>query len=222
MPAIAFRNHLLAIGALALAFIAVTGAVAGGLFHALDREVAAALAALWVPSLLILFQAIALLGGLELTGLLAVGIFSYLWRDGYRLGAFAAAAIPLATVLEVLYKRLLEEPGPPRSQTHPDGPSLTSLLDQGSTFASSFPSGHMTRTVVTWGLLAFIVYRLAARQSLRRFAILAAAAIISLMAFDRIYLEVHWESDVIGGLLLGGTILAVAITWLDWSAQHAA
>ncbi len=222
MPAIALRNHLLAIGALALAFIAVTGAVAGGLFHTLDRDVAGALAALWVPSLLLLFQAIALLGGLELTGLLALGMFMYLWRDGYRLGAFAAAALPVATVLEVLYKRLLDEPGPPRSLTHPDGPSLTLLLDRGSTFTSSFPSGHMTRTVVAWGLLAFIVYRLAARRALRRFAIVAAAAIIALMAFDRIYLEVHWESDVIGGLLLGGTLLAAAITWLDWSARHAA
>ena len=35
------------------------------------------------------------------------------------------------------------------------------------------------------------------------------------MAFDRLYLDVHWESDVIGGLLLGAIALVAATVWLD-------
>jgi membrane-associated phospholipid phosphatase len=42
-------------------------------------------------------------------------------------------------------------------------------------------------------------------------------ALVLLEAFDRLYLEVHWESDVIGGLLLGATFLAASISWLEWS-----
>jgi undecaprenyl-diphosphatase len=42
-----------------------------------------------------------------------------------------------------------------------------------------------------------------------------AIAVIVLMAFDRLYLDVHWESDVIGGLLLGGIALLAATVWLD-------
>ena len=33
--------------------------------------------------------------------------------------------------------------------------------------------------------------------------------------FDRLYLDVHWESDVIGGLLLGAIALLSATVWLD-------
>jgi membrane-associated phospholipid phosphatase len=43
-----------------------------------------------------------------------------------------------------------------------------------------------------------------------------------LEAFDRLYLEVHWESDVIGGLLLGATFLAAAISWIEWSEARPA
>jgi membrane-associated phospholipid phosphatase len=39
--------------------------------------------------------------------------------------------------------------------------------------------------------------------------------IVIAVAFDRLYLDVHWESDVIGGLLLGGIALVAATVWLD-------
>jgi undecaprenyl-diphosphatase len=38
---------------------------------------------------------------------------------------------------------------------------------------------------------------------------------IAAMSFDRLYLAVHWESDVVGGLLMGGLALAAAVAWLD-------
>ena len=36
-----------------------------------------------------------------------------------------------------------------------------------------------------------------------------------LVSFDRLYLDVHWESDVIGGLLLGAIALLAGTVWLD-------
>jgi len=73
----------------------------------------------------------------------------------------------------------------------------------------------MVRTVVAYGLLAFVVRRLAPSQTARSLAIPVAIAVIVLMVIDRLYLDVHWESDVIGGLLLGGVALVAATVWLD-------
>jgi undecaprenyl-diphosphatase len=72
----------------------------------------------------------------------------------------------------------------------------------------------MTRTVLVYGLLAFIVHRLTRGRS-RRAAVPLAVAVVALMAVDRLYLEVHWLSDVVGGALLGGICLLGAIIWLD-------
>jgi undecaprenyl-diphosphatase len=203
-----------AIVALSVAFVVMTIAITAGLFTTPDHQVAEAMHAAWQDSLHVLFQLIAELGGLELTSILMLALFIYLWRGGFGADAVVVAAFAGAVVLEVLYKSLFFHPGPPRSLAHPDGPSLTDLLP-GSGQGNSFPSGHMVRTVVAYGLLAFVIRRLAPSRTVRMLAIPVAIVIIVVMAFDRIYLDVHWESDVIGGLLLGGVALVAATVWLD-------
>jgi len=215
MPAV--RRYALVSGVIAVAYVAFSLVVAAGLLHRFDLEVASSFNTLYVPALLPLFRLLALFGGIELTGLLGLGLFVYLWRQGYRLGAFAAAAVPLSSVVELIYKHTINHPAPPQSLAHPDGPSITTLLERVSGTEWSFPSGHMTRSLVIYGLLAFVVVRLADRPLLRRLALPLALAVVLLEAFDRLYLEVHWESDVIGGLLLGATFLAASISWLEWS-----
>jgi membrane-associated phospholipid phosphatase len=212
LPAITQR--LVAIVVLSVAFVAMTVAITAGMFNSLDHEVAQAMRDSWQEPLHPLFQLIAELGGLELTTILMVALFIYLWRGGYGADALVVGAFFGAVALEVLYKELLFHPGPPRSISHSDGPSVTDVLD-GAGLHNSFPSGHMVRTVVVYGLLAFVIRRLARSRVVRALAVPVGIAIIVLMAFDRIYLDVHWESDVIGGLLLGGIALVSATVWLD-------
>jgi undecaprenyl-diphosphatase len=215
MPAV--RRFAVTAGFLAIAYVAFSLVVAAGLLHRFDLEVASSFNTLYVPALLPLFRFIALFGGIEVTGLLGLALFIYLWRQGYRLGAFAAAALPLASVVELIYKHTINHPAPPLGLSHPDGPSITLVLERVTGTEWSFPSGHMTRSLVIYGLLAFVVVRLADRPLLRRLAFPLALLLVLLEAFDRLYLEVHWESDVIGGLLLGATFLAASISWLEWS-----
>jgi undecaprenyl-diphosphatase len=183
------------------------------LFISLDQQVAQAMRDLWQEPLHPLFQAIAELGGMELTTVLMIALAFYLWRGGYGADALVVVAFFGAVALEVVYKKLFYHPGPPRSLSHGDGPSLIDA--EGLGLGNSFPSGHMVRTVIAYGLIAFVVRRLARSRTARLLAIPVAIAIIVLMVFDRIYLDVHWESDVIGGLLLGGIALVSATVWLD-------
>jgi undecaprenyl-diphosphatase len=206
--------RLLATVALSVAFVAMTIAITAGMFTALDHQVAEEMHSLWQESLHPLFQVIAELGGLELTSVLMLGLFIYLWRGGFGADVFVVIAFAGAVGLEILYKSLLFHPGPPLSLSHSDGPSVSGLLE-GRVVGNSFPSGHMVRAVIVYGLLAFVIRSLTPSRLVRVLVAPVAIAVIVLVAFDRLYLDVHWESDVIGGLLLGGIALLAATVWLD-------
>ncbi len=78
---------------------------------------------------------------------------------------------------------------------------------QGASFYA-FPSGHTTMAVVIYGFLALILSR--GRTPLVRAALYLGAFFISaLIAVSRLYLGVHWLSDVLGGFLLGSAWIAL-------------
>lgn len=213
------RRSLLTCAVLALGFVIESALVAGGATRAADQRVAAAFAGLWNPSLQLVMQGIAVLGSLELTLLIALGLLVYLWRSGFARESWVLLAFPAVLLVELAYRRLVFQP-PPLPFSHPDAPSVTGLFNLTERVPNSFPSGHMLRAVLVWGLLAFVVRRLAPPGLARQVALPAAGVIIAAVAFNRLYLGVHWQSDVLGGLLLGGLALAAAIAWLDWGSAH--
>lgn len=211
----AMRQALAGFAVLALCFIALTVVVGLGDSTATDLTAAQAFGRLWNVPLGGVAKAVAVLGGVEVTGLVALGLAAYLWRRGFRVEVWFLAVFAAVEVMETLYKHLLRHPAPGARISHGDGPSLTALFESAAG-GNSFPSGHMVRAVFVYGLLAFVVLRLAPPASAwRRLAVPLAAVMILLMALDRLYLGVHWESDVVGGGLLGGLGLAAAVIWLD-------
>jgi membrane-associated phospholipid phosphatase len=212
LPALIPR--LTAIAVLSVAFISLTIAITAGAFSAFDQQVALAMHAAWQPSLHPLFQAIAELGGIDLTTIIMLALLVYLWQGGFGSDALVVLVLFAAEGFELFYKSILYHPGPPRSIAQADGPSLSELL-RGSLGGNSFPSGHMMRAVIVYGLLAFVVRRLSPSPLVRALAAPIAIGIIVLVAFDRLYLDVHWESDLIGGLILGGIALLAGTVWLD-------
>jgi undecaprenyl-diphosphatase len=77
-----------------------------------------------------------------------------------------------------------------------------------------FPSGHALSLVVFFGLMIYLIATASRRR--RRWRVLACgvcAATVLLVAFSRLYLDVHWLSDVVGGLAAGTAYLLLAI-WI--------
>jgi membrane-associated phospholipid phosphatase len=73
----------------------------------------------------------------------------------------------------------------------------------------AFPSGHVVGTLTLLGMAAIMVGTQTQRRVLRIVMALAVAAIVSVIAVTRLYLGVHWLTDVIGGFLLGSLTIMI-------------
>lgn len=73
---------------------------------------------------------------------------------------------------------------------------------------AAFPSGHAVSAMVVFGGLAWTILRLRPERGVRALTLLFAVTAILLVGVSRVYLAVHYPSDVIGGYLLGGAWLA--------------
>ncbi|MCX2741297.1 phosphatase PAP2 family protein [Pontibacter anaerobius] len=79
----------------------------------------------------------------------------------------------------------------------------------------SFPSGHATTSMVLFGMLAYFLYRHLDVPWHRKLLAAIAFILIVLVSFSRIYLGVHYLSDVLAGLLLGLLWLLVGISIVE-------
>ena len=77
--------------------------------------------------------------------------------------------------------------------------------------ANSFPSGHTTYAMVICCCIFFLAPRVLKWPVVVRIIQVLSVLFIALMGISRVFLEAHWPSDVLGGLILGGLILAPGI-----------
>jgi undecaprenyl-diphosphatase len=77
----------------------------------------------------------------------------------------------------------------------------------------SFPSGHASATVVYLGLLTYFAWLHSKHVRMKNVLNVAFAVVAALVGFDRVYLNTHWLSDVIGGYMLGAfwTTLSILV-----------
>ncbi len=78
----------------------------------------------------------------------------------------------------------------------------------------SLPSGHAALAVALYGFAVYLIMRSSLSRSVRIFATVILTALIASIAFSRMYLGVHYLSDVIAGLALGGACMWLGITAL--------
>lgn len=135
-----------------------------------------------------------------------VGLWS--WVRGRRADAvFVVAAMAGGVVLFRGIKVLLDRPRPP---------AVTQVVSETN---ESLPSGHATMATVVVGSLVVLAW--AGRGRLGRALLLVGAvAWVGAVGATRVYLGVHWFSDVLAGWLVGGAWLALcAAAWSRWRAR---
>jgi membrane-associated phospholipid phosphatase len=80
----------------------------------------------------------------------------------------------------------------------------------------SFPSGHAMGSAIGYGMVFFVVYRRARNRVTRWLVGVLLIGVIVLIGFTRIYLRVHWFSDVLGGFALGTGWLLLGLGIFFW------
>ncbi|MCA9767160.1 MAG: phosphatase PAP2 family protein [Carnobacterium sp.] len=87
-------------------------------------------------------------------------------------------------------------------------PTIEHLIMQGG---FSFPSGHAMGSMICYGGLAFLIFYLYKKSTLSFIIVVATLLLILFIGLSRIYVGVHFPSDVVGGYLLGASWLALMI-----------
>ena len=82
----------------------------------------------------------------------------------------------------------------------------------------SFPSGHTAGSVVFFGLLAYLLLRRLPPQH-HRDTVAAAVALVTIIGFSRVLLQVHYLSDVLAGYALGACWLVIGIALAEQLRQ---
>ena len=134
---------------------------------------------------------------------LVVGLTLGFRRRRWAPLAFLAIAQLGSIILYNAVKALVARPRPTI------GPVVASASGYG------FPSAHATQAAAVWGALAVLALRSLADRRARRAVTAAASVLVVLIGVSRLYLGVHWATDVVGGWALGALWLSGVVAILD-------
>jgi undecaprenyl-diphosphatase len=146
-----------------------------------------------------IFSRVSWLGAPALTVIIVAAVVAFAWRrEWLPAGALALASIG-GSVLDNVLKPLFHRGRPETAWEFVSHPSW------------SFPSGHAMNSIVGFGFLAMLLLERQPRRPIRIAILTAAVLLIAVIGFSRLYLGVHYLSDVVGGYLAGAVWLLVCI-----------
>lgn len=205
-PAGVLRRGRLAAPLVALAFLTLSVLAAiddAAALRALDERATRGLMTLRSPALDDVVKTISALGGLTVAAAVLVLLLLLVWQECRGLAWTLLAASAARPLLEWTLKELIDRSRPDIDRLVPgNGPS--------------FPSGHVMAAIAIWGLLPPVVALLNGRRSTWWWSVAISTTVITSVAFSRVYLGVHWLTDVVGALLLGALYLLAVESLLDW------
>lgn len=141
---------------------------------------------------------------------LTLGVLASLvtWRRCRAVGTVLLVATFSRPALEFIVKALVDR----------DRPDLERMVAGNG---PSFPSGHVMAAIALWGLLPLVVSLYTHRRAIWWASVAVAGVLIAGIAASRLYLGVHWFSDVTGGFVVGAFfLLGVEALLIRQHARH--
>jgi len=155
------------------------------------------------PVLTKIFFWITLLGKWQVVTVFLLAAVALLWMQRHRVYILPLlTAVAGSQVFTHLGKHIFHRPRP--------------LVAMYAEHSFSFPSGHATIAVAFYAFVTFILMRAAKRWETRVNVCFAGLAVVLLIGFSRLYLGVHYLSDVWGGYLVGALWLIAGISLSEW------
>lgn len=134
------------------------------------------------------------LGGVGFTIILTLLIVVFSKKYRY----FVAGNVVLATLVNQIIKHIVKRPRP----------NVLRLVEE---TGYSFPSGHSMVSMVLYGIIIYIIYKNVKNKYVKWISIILLSLLILLIGFSRVYVGVHYATDVISGFLLGFVVLVIYI-----------
>lgn len=209
---------VLIVSACAWAFVELADEVMEGGSRAFDTAVLLALrdptdpadplGPAWVEEL---GRDVTALGGLGFLAGLTLTVAGFLWLDGKRRSMWLLlVAVAGGQLASTLLKLGFDRPRP-------------DLVPHGTiTYTSSFPSGHAMMAAVTYLTLAVMLARVQPSRAHKAYLLTAAVLVTVAVGVSRVYLGVHWPSDVLAGWAAGAAWALMCWVVARWLGRRGA
>ena len=130
--------------------------------------------------------------------LIGIAVILFIVIKNKKIGISIITNLGIITILNQLLKRILQIPRPEEFR----------IINESG---YSFPSGHSMISMAFYGYLIYLIYKYINNKHLKRTLIIILSVLICIIGVSRIYLGVHYTSDVLGGFLISFAYLIIYI-----------
>lgn len=183
------NKSLIIIIILAILYIGFSILVVNGLLDKFDFVFYEKITSHMSKNLILIVKGITNIGG----PLMVIGICAFLVfypKTRWNFGIMVAFGSLLTFLTGFMFKSIFGR----------ERPDVLQLVHEGS---YSYPSGHAAVSVVMYGLLAFYIFKNVKSKKMKNFLIVMCIVAPIVIGLSRVYLGIHYMTDIIGGWILG-------------------
>lgn len=131
--------------------------------------------------------------------LIVLTIVLFIVIKNKKIGVSIFSNLVIVTILNQLLKGILQRPRPTEYR----------IIEE---TGYSFPSGHSMISMAFYGYLIYLIYKYVKNKYIKCISIAVLSLLICTIGISRIYLGVHYTSDVLGGFLISISYLVIFIS----------